>query len=65
MAQRQCDNKKRHHDKESADRTVALLGRANASFRSYECPYCGYWHIGHVIPPVAALPGDSPDKCAE
>lgn len=59
---KQCENKRKHPDKASADRSVNILNNAGNNFYSYECPYCQRWHVGHIIRQEAAPLDDSPGK---
>jgi hypothetical protein len=42
-----CERKKRHHSERSANRAVARVAKEGHGAKNvYECPYCGWWHIG-------------------
>lgn len=47
-----CDGKIRHFTRERAARYAVSLemdtGDPNIAF--YQCDFCGYWHVGHVLP---------------
>jgi len=43
----QCKGKKKYQDYIAAEMDAIWMRRKfKESFRVYECPTCGYWHIG-------------------
>lgn len=45
---RQCRGKMRHKTSNAAERHKLYREQVEgAKYRSYECPFCGHWHIGH------------------
>lgn len=55
LRRRSCEGKRRHPDKNAANRAAYGTGRHNAATRmapgdmhAYHCPHCGFWHVGHV-----------------
>lgn len=45
-------NKIGHPDEASAHSEAKFIRkRIGPKVKAYECPHCGYWHIGHWRPP--------------
>jgi uncharacterized membrane protein YgcG len=47
--QRACEGKVKYGHKETADKAATvMLKKYGETLESYECRYCGKWHIGHT-----------------
>ena len=48
---RSCRSKQTYLTKASAKMVVRLMRRKHVDrFHIYTCEFCGYWHVGHIIP---------------
>lgn len=44
----QCGGKVKHNTPQSAHgHKLALIRKSDGHFDVYQCPHCGYYHVGH------------------
>jgi hypothetical protein len=51
--ERSCRSKNTYLTKAQAKAVVRFMGeRHREQFNLYRCEFCGYWHIGHLVPAI-------------
>jgi hypothetical protein len=55
--ERSCRSKQTYLTKAHAKAIVRLMGaRHRDQFHLYGCGFCGYWHVGHLVPAFLRAP---------
>jgi hypothetical protein len=43
-----CARKRRYVHLKSTHNVIEKAAKEGHNIQAYECPYCGYWHVGHL-----------------
>lgn len=44
-----CDGKKRHRAEHLAQKQIDAITGDRENILPYQCFYCPFWHVGHII----------------
>jgi hypothetical protein len=56
-----CRSKQQYLSKADAKRVARLMtARHRDAFHLYECPNCGYFHVGHIVPAILRAAAQRP-----